>query len=385
MSDQQAKSNQILQPATLAAQALGWIEPATRGLAPAIQLATTFEREPDQSLPGGRSYIRPRAAAFDQPEALLAALEGGAATMLFASGMAATTAAFQALAPGDHVIAPEEAYWGLKQWLMDFGRPSGLDVDFVDMSQTQNVAAAVKTGKTKLIWAETPANPTWSIADIAALAEIAHRAGARLAVDNTVPTPVHSRPLDLGADLVMHAATKYLNGHSDVLCGALVTARADAYWQRLTDLRAQAGAVPGPFEAWLLLRGMRTLVLRVRQSSASAFAIARHFARHPKLGHVLYPGLPDHPGHAIAARQMKDGYGGMLSFRLAGGREAAIAMAARVRLWKRATSLGGVESLIEHRASVEGPHSKVPPDLLRLSTGIEDTGDLIADLEQALG
>src|SRR5258706_755119 len=261
MSDQQTKSNQILQPATLAAQALGWIEPATRGLAPAIQLATTFEREPDQSLPGGRSYIRPRAAAFDQPEALLAALEGGAATMLFASGMAATTAAFQALAPGDHVIAPEEAYWGLKQWLMDFGRPSGLDVDFVDMSRTPNVAAALKTGRTKPTWAETPANPTWSVADIGALAEIAHRAGARLAVDNTVPTPVHSRPLDLGADLGMHAATKYLNGHSDVLCGALVTARADAYWQRLTDLRAQAGAVPGPFEAWLLLRGMRTLVL----------------------------------------------------------------------------------------------------------------------------
>ncbi len=384
MSDKPAKPNLPFQPATLAAQAMGWIEPATRGIAPAIQLATTFEREPDQSLPGGRAYIRPRAAAFDQPEALLAALEDGPAAMLFASGMAATTAAFQALAPGDHAIAPEEAYWGLKQWLMDFGRPGGLEVDFVDMSQAPLVAAAVKPGRTKLIWAETPANPTWSVADIRALAAIAHKAGARLAVDNTVSTPVHTRPLELGADLVMHSATKYLNGHSDVLCGALVTAREDAYWQRLTDLRAQAGAVPGPFEAWLLLRGMRTLVLRVRQSSASALEIACHFAGHPKLVAVLYPGLPAHPGHAIAARQMRDGFGGMLSLRVAGGREGALGVAARVRVWKRATSLGGVESLLEHRASVEGPYSKVPPDLLRLSTGIEDTGDLIADLEQAL-
>src|SRR4029077_1058960 len=261
--------------------------------------------------------------------------------------------------------------------------PGGLDIDFVDMSQAANVAAAVKPGRTKLIWAETPANPTWSIADIAALAEIAQGAGARLVVDNTVPTPLHTRPIDLGADLVMHAATKALNGHSDVLCGALVTAREDEHWKRLTDLRAQAGAVPGPFEAWLLLRGMRTLVLRVRQSSASAFAIAQHFQGNKKLAAVLYPGLPGHPGHAIAARQMRDGFGAMLSVRVAGGREAAIAVAARVKLWKRATSLGGVESLIEHRASVEGSYSTVPPDLLRLSTGIQETSEFIAHLHEA--
>ncbi len=384
MTDKKPPRDYRLRPATLAAQALGWVEPTTGGLAPAVHLATTFERAADQSLPGGRSYIRPRAPAFDQPEALLAALEGGVGAMLFASGMAATTAAFQALAPGDHAIAPEEAYWGLKQWLMDFGKPGGLDIDFVDMSDAARVQAAVKPGRTKLIWAETPANPTWAIADIAALAEIAHKAGARLAVDNTVPTPLHTKPLELGADLVMHAATKMLNGHSDVLCGALVTAREDEYWQRLTDLRAQAGAVPGPFEAWLLLRGMRTLVLRVRQSSASAGDIAAHFARHRKLAAVLYPGLPDHPGHAIAARQMRDGFGAMLSIRVAGGREAALDVGSRVKIWKRATSLGGVESLIEHRASVEGPYSKVSPDLLRLSVGIEDAGDLITDLEQAL-
>jgi len=380
-----SKSNLPLQPATLAAQALGWIDPSTRAVTAPIHLSTTFERDPDQSLPGGRSYIRPRAGSFDQPEALLAALEGGPAAMLFASGMAATTAVFQVLKPGDHVIAQEEAYWGVKQWLMDFGRPSGLEVDFVDMSDTAKVASAIRPGRTKLIWAETPANPTWSIVDIAALAAIAQRAGARLAVDNTVPTPVHTRPIELGADLVMHSATKYLNGHSDVLCGALVTAREDEAWKRLTDLRAQAGAVPGPFEAWLLLRGMRTLVLRVRQSSASALAIARHFHGSKKLAAVLYPGLADHPGHDIAARQMREGFGAMLSLRVAGGRDAAIAVAAKVKLWKRATSLGGVESLIEHRASVEGSYSKVPPDLLRLSTGVEDTGDLIADLEQAIG
>ena len=386
MSEDRPKPDPALHPSTLAARALGWIEPAARGVVPPIHLATTFERAADQNLPGGRSYIRPLAPGFDQPEALLAALEGGRAAMLYASGMAAATAPFMALLPGDHVLAPRECYWGLRQWLIDFGRPAGLEVDFVEMSDPAAVSAAIRPGSTRLVWIETPANPTWSIADIEALAGIAHRAGAKLAVDSTVATPVHSRPLALGADLVMHAATKYLNGHSDVLCGALVTARPeDEFWQRLANLRALAGAVPGPFEAWLLLRGMRTLYLRVRQSSASAAAIARHFAGHRRLAAVLYPGLKDHPGHAVAARQMQDGFGGMLSIRVAGGAAAALAVAARVRLWTRATSLGGAESLVEHRASIEGPHSAAPPDLLRLSVGIEHVDDLIADLEQALG
>jgi cystathionine gamma-synthase len=281
-------------------------------------------------------------------------------------------------------VAPQELYWGMRQWLLEFGRAGGLEIDFVDMADLGQLAAAMKPGRTRLVWVETPANPSWTVTDIAAAATIAHGAGARLAVDNTVPTPVLCRPLALGADLVMHAATKYLNGHSDVLCGALVTSRTDDFWQRLVDLRAQAGAVPGPFEAWLLLRGMRTLYLRVRQSSASAAAIAERFAGHEKLRSVLYPGLASDAGHAVAARQMADGFGGMLSIRLAGGREAALDVAARVRLWTRATSLGGVESLIEHRASVEGAHSTAPDDLLRLSVGIEAAEDLIADLEQAL-
>jgi cystathionine gamma-synthase len=384
MNDSSDKPNDALDPSTLAARGLGWVEPGARGIVPPIHLATTFERAADQSLPGGRSYIRGAAPAYDQPEALLNALEGGAGALLFASGMAAASSAFLALDANAHVLAPKEGYWGLMQWLIDFGRRQGLEVDFVDMTDPAAVAAALKPGKTKLVWAETPANPTWGIADIANLAEIAHGAGARLAIDSTAATPVHSKPLALGADLVMHSATKYLNGHSDVLCGALVTAREDDYWKRIGELRWQAGAVPGPFEAWLLLRGMRTLFVRVRQSSASALAISRHFAADPRIAAVLYPGLPAHPGHDVARRQMQNGFGSMLSLRLAGGRAAALALAAKVKLWVRATSLGGVESLIEHRASVEGPHSKVPDDLLRLSVGIEDTGDLIADLEQAL-
>jgi cystathionine gamma-synthase len=235
-----------------------------------------------------------------------------------------------------------------------------------------------------LVWIESPANPTWAITDIVAAAEIAHGAGARLAVDSTVATPVLTRPIALGADIVMHSATKYLNGHSDVVAGALVAARHDEFWERIAAIRASHGAILGSFEAWLLLRGMRTLSLRVERACASAQRIAEHFADHSHVAAVLYPGLPAHPGHEIAARQMHGGFGGMLSVRVAAGEAAAIAAAARVRVFKRATSLGGVESLIEHRASIEGPGSPAPPDLLRLSVGIEDAQDLIDDLEQAL-
>jgi cystathionine gamma-synthase len=246
------------------------------------------------------------------------------------------------------------------------------------------VRRAVRPGPTKLVWIETPANPTWAVSDIAAVAEIAHAAGARVAVDSTAATPVLSQPLALGADIVMHSATKYLNGHSDVLAGALVTRAADEAWMRIAGVRAEGGAVLGPFEAWLLLRGMRTLFVRVRQCCRNAMAIAAHFENHPKLAAVLYPGLPSDPGHAIARKQMNGGFGGMLSIRVRGGAPAALAVAARLKLWTRATSLGGVESLVEHRASIEGPDSPAPADMLRLSTGIEEVADLITDLEQAL-
>jgi cystathionine gamma-synthase len=298
--------------------------------------------------------------------------------------MAAATAVFLALRPGDHVVAPQVMYWGLRNWLKSSATEWGLAVDFVDASATDALAAAVKPGRTKLLWIESPANPTWAITDIAAAADIAHGAGACLAIDSTVATPILTQPIELGVDIVMHSATKYLNGHSDVVAGALVTARHDELWERIAAIRASNGAILGSFEAWLLLRGMRTLHLRVERCCRTAQAIAEHFAGHCRISAVLYPGLPNHRGHAVAARQMLGGFGGMVSIRVAGGESAAIATAARVTVWKRATSLGGVESLIEHRASIEGPGSTAPADLLRLSVGIEDPADLIGDLEQAL-
>jgi len=372
-----------LSPETLCAQALGWIDPTTKAIVPPIHLATTFERDPDNEYRSGRSYIRENNPSWDQVESLLTRLEGGADTLLFSSGMAAATAPFLALKPGDHVIAPNVMYWGLRKWLL--GRTEwGLAVELAEMTDLRQVAALMRPGKTRLVWAESPANPMWQVVDLAALAEIAHGAGALLAVDSTSATPVITRPLALGADLVMHAATKYLNGHSDVLAGTLTAARKDDFWEQLHGLRTSGGAVPGSFEAWLLLRGMRTLPLRVKQCSANALHLAENLQRHPAIADVLYPGLASHPQHALARRQMQGGFGGMLSIRVKGGEAAAIRCAARVKLWKRATSLGGVESLIEHRASIEGPGTPVPGDLLRLSAGIESAEELLGDLEQAL-
>jgi cystathionine gamma-synthase len=371
-------------PATLAAQALGWLDPATRAVAPPLHLSTNYARDADYAKAGGRSYIRDDNPVYEQLEALLCTLEGGAAARVFCSGMAAATTVFYALAPGDHVVAPSVMYFGLRNWLTKVGRHWGLVVDFVPPGDLEALSAAVRPGRTKLVWIETPCNPTWDITDIAAAAEIAHGAGARLGIDSTVATPVLTQPLALGADIVMHSATKYLNGHGDVLGGALITARDDEFWQRIHYLRFENGGMLGPFEAWLLLRGLRTLYLRVGRSCESALAIARHFSAHPGVDSVLYPGLESHPGHQIAARQMRGGFGGVLSLRVAGGAEAALNVARRNELFVSATSLGGVESLIEHRATVEGADSPVPDDLLRLSFGIEDAADLIADLEQAL-
>ena len=371
-------------PDSIAAQALGWIDETTRAITPPIHVSSTYLRDPDNQYRSGRVYARADNPAFDQAEAVIARLEDGAQAMLFASGMAAATAVFQALAPGDHVLAPRVMYWSLRNWLLGFASHWGLQVELVDMTDPAAVQAAIRPGQTRLVWVETPANPLWTVTDIEATARIAHAAGALLAVDSTVATPVLTRPLLLGADIVMHAATKYLNGHSDLIAGVLVTREDDAFWQSLHKVRAQLGGTLGSFEAWLLLRGMRTLYLRVRAASASAQRIAEHFDSHPRVAEVLYPGLPGSAGHAVAARQMSGGFGGMLSIRVRGGEAAAIATAAHVDLWKRATSLGGTESLVEHRASVEGAGSPVPTDLLRLSVGIEHVDDLIADLEQAL-
>lgn len=371
-------------PETLAAQALGRIDPRTGAIVPGIEPATTFLRDPDGRYGRGHAYARADNPTYAPAEALLTALEGGAETLLFASGMAAATALFQALDPRDHVVLPRVMYWALRAWLLGPATHWGLVVELVDTTDLDRLAAAIVPGRTKLVWLETPANPLWEVSDIAGAAELAHRAGARLAVDSTVATPVLTRPLELGADLVLHAASKYLNGHSDLLAGTLTTRTADELWQRVRAVRVQQGGVLGSFEAWLLLRGMRTLFPRVRQSCASAQMIATALLAQPQVAAVLYPGLPGFPGHALAARQMHSGFGGMLSIRVRGGAAAALGTAARVRLWKRATSLGGVESLIEHRASVEGRGSPVPDDLLRLSVGLEDPGDLLDDLTTAL-
>jgi len=370
--------------ASLAAQAMGWIDPVTKAVVPPIHMASTYERDADNGYRSGRIYARADNPTFDQAEATLAALEGGAKALIFSSGMSAATACFLALSPGDHVVVPKVMYWSLRNWLANFATHWGLEVAFVDAERTDAIAAAVRPGATKLVWLETPANPTWAVSDIAAACVIAHKAGALLAVDSTVATPVLTRPIEHGADLVMHSATKYLNGHSDIIAGALVGARDDAHWAKLRAIRAQLGTILGQTEAWLLMRGMRTLFPRVQWACRSAEALAHKFAEHPMVAEVLYPGLPSFGGHAVAKKQMAGGFGGMLSVRIKGGERAAIATAARVELWKRATSLGGVESLIEHRASIEGPGTPCPTDLLRLSVGMEDAGDLHDDLDQAL-
>jgi cystathionine gamma-synthase len=378
MSDQPHK----LKLRTIAAQALGTIDPETRAVALPVHVSTTYIRDPDNQYRTGYIYGRPDNATVRQTEAVIAALEGAHQALLFGSGMAAATSVVLALPPGSRVLAPQVCYWGFRDWLINEAPLFGYKVDLVDFADLAAVRAAMKAD-TKLVWIETPGNPLWNITDIAAVAEIAHAGGAALGVDSTVATPVFTRPLALGADIVMHSATKYLNGHSDLVAGALAAAREDALWTRIKQVRGHHGAILGPFEAWLLLRGLRTLDIRVRAATESAALLATRFANHACVSAVLYPGLPSHPGHAIAVKQMS-GYGGMLSIRVKGGERAAIDAAARVQIWKRATSLGGVESLIEHRASIEGADSPCPTDLLRLSAGLEDVDDLYGDLDRAL-
>lgn len=370
-------------PETEAAQALGWIEPGVRALVPPVHPSVSYERGADGGYPGGHSYSRDQNPTYDQAEALLARLEGGRRALLFASGMAAASTVLESLAPGDHVLAPEQMYFTIRGWLARFAERRGVALDLVPNGDLDALRAKLRPGRTRLVWLETPSNPTCAITDIAASAEVARAAGARVVADSTMSTPVLTRPLELGADLVMHSATKQLNGHTDVLAGALVTAQEDGLWEQIRHERAYRGAVLGPFEAWLLLRGMRTLYLRVAASCANAQRVAESLRRRRDLPEVLYPGLPDHPGHAVAARQMRGGFGCMLSFRL-GSEGRARTVASSLRVFKQGTSLGGVESLVEHRASVEGADSPVARDLLRLSVGIEHPDDLVADLARAL-
>ncbi len=374
-----------LSPETKNAQALRQIDAMTGGIMPAIHPSSTFVRDESyQLINASHSYGRDENPGYAIAEKVLAELEGAPAALLLSSGMAAAMAVVQSLKPGDHIVAPRVMYWGLRNWLVKFCGHWGLGLDLFDSADQDALANSVRKGKTKLVWIETPCNPTWDVIDIAVASDIAHGAGAWLAVDSTVPTPVLTQPIKHGADIVMHSATKYLNGHCDVVAGALATAREDELWERICEVRTEAGAILGSFEAWLLQRGMRTLFLRVRQACASALALAEHFEGHANVEAVIYPGLTSHPGHEVARRQMHGGFGGMLSIQVKGGAEGALNVVKRCKVFTRATSLGGVESLIEHRYSIEGKNSPIPRDWLRLSIGIESVDDLIVDLEQAL-
>jgi cystathionine gamma-synthase len=368
---------------TLAVHAGAQVDPATGAVAPAIYPSTTFEREADGSFPHGHIYSRSSAPNRSALEASLTALEGGAAAVAFASASAATTAVFQSLAPGDHVVAPMDAYFGTGKLLRDVFAGWGLESTFVDMTDLGAVEAAMRQ-TTKLVWAESPSNPLWKVADLARLGAIAKMAGARFVVDNTTATPVLQSPFKHGADGILHATTKYLGGHTDVLGGILVVRERGPWLDRLRLLQTSGGAVPSPFDCWLVLRGIRTLPYRVRAQSAHALQVATFLASHPRVEAVHYPGLASHPGHDVARRQMSS-FGGMLSVQVGGGADAAMAVAAKVRLFTRATSFGGTESLLEHRASIEGPGSTTPSNLLRVSIGLEHPDDLIEDLAQALG
>jgi cystathionine gamma-synthase len=367
---------------TLAVHAAADPDPTTGALASPIHLSTTFERAADGSFPSGYAYVRdgnPNRTALEQA---MGQLEGGASAVAFASGMAATMAVFQALSPGDHVVAPLDAYFGTSKLLREHFVPWGLEASLVDMTDLAAVEAALRPA-TRLVWTETPSNPTIAVTDLEAVAVLAHGVGALVACDNTWPTPFLQRPMSLGYDLVVHSTTKYLSGHSDTMGGMVVVREAGALAERLRSLQINGGAVPSPFDSWLVLRGIRTLAYRMRGHCANAAAVAAFLATHPRVQRVHYPGLPTDPGYAIASRQM-DAPGGMLSFVVAGGRSEALALAARLRVFTRATSLGGPESLIEHRASVEGPRTRAPEGLLRLSIGLEHPEDLVADLAQAL-
>ena len=367
---------------TLAVHAGHSVDSATGAVAAPIYLSTTFERDADGGYPHGYSYGRSANPNRHALEEALAALEGGQEAAAFGSGLAASSAILQALAPGDHVVAPTDVYHGMTKLLRDVFMRWGLEVSFVDMTKIDEVQGAVRP-LTKLFWVETPSNPRLKITDIARVAEVAHAAGALCVCDNTW-SPIVQRPLDHGADLVMHATTKYLGGHSDVTGGVAITKTKSDFFERVREIQTTGGAVPSPFDCWLILRGMRSLPWRMRAHSENALKVATWLAGHSRVEQVHYPGLASQAGHEIAARQMS-AFSGMLSFEVRGGREAALGVAAKTEIFTRATSLGGVESLIEHRASIKGEDPTTPQGLLRLSIGLEHPDDLIEDLDRALG
>ncbi len=359
----------------------------TGGVTPPIPMSTTYIRDAEYELPADRLYGRDDNPLFEQAEDILRNLEGGADAALFSSGLAAMSAVVATLTSDDRVILARQCYFGVRNWVQREAARVGFRLDLFDVNESGGLDTVIGQRPATLVWIESPANPTWEVVDIEAAANSAHAAGARLIVDATVTTPLICKPISLGADYVIHSATKFLNGHSDVIAGALISAEDDDIWHAIRQVRYHSGAILGPFEAWLLIRGMRTLHVRLERSCSNAMSIARHFQDHATIKAVLYPGLTSDPGHALATRQWNTamGYTGMLSLRVKTDAAGARRLAAATRIFMPATSLGGVESLIEHRLTVEEGTSDVPEDLLRLSVGIEDVDELIDDLEEALG
>jgi len=359
------------------------LDQSTGAVTPPIHLSSTFERQPDGSYPTGFEYSRDGNPNRNALEECVSALEDGHEAAAFSSGSVATMTVFQALSPGDHVIAPEDLYYGIRQLLRDTFIPWGLEVSFVDMTDVSQTKSAVRRN-TRLVLAETPSNPLIKIIDIQKTSEVAHDAGAYFVCDNTMATPILQRPLNLGADLVVHATTKYLNGNDDVTGGIVVAKQGNELFEKIRKLQKIGGAIPSPFDCWLTLRGINTLPYRMRAHSESALKVAQFLNNHPAVEKVLYPGLSTDAGHTIASKQMSL-FGGMMSVQIKGGKENAMSVAAKVRIFTRATSFGGPHSFIEHRASIEAPGTKTPDNLLRVAIGLEHVDDLIEDLEQALG
>ncbi len=369
---------------TLLAQAGHYINSQNGGIVPPIDASVTFARDQQLELIGEYVYGRFNNPSYNQLEQVITELEGGKQALFFASGLAGIAAVFETINSGEHIVAPKVMYHGTVDWLRRISKKRNIGLTLFDPSDPDNLARALQAGVTSLVWIESPINPSWDVIDIAAAAESAHKVGAALAVDCTVAPPITTRALELGADIVFHSATKYLNGHSDLNAGVLVTKELDERWEDIIKVRRLTGGLLGSFEAWLLLRGMRTLALRYECSSASALQIAEFLETQDAIERVLYPGLPSHHSYEIAKRQMTNGFGGMMSIQMKDGAQAARKFVSSTKLFVRATSLGGVESLIEHRRTVEGPNSKVPVNLIRLSVGIENVDDLIQDLQQAL-
>jgi cystathionine gamma-synthase len=376
-------SNSNLRPETIAAHAFRALDPATGAVVPPIYLSTTYARDENYQPLLKENYVRSGNPNLWQAEETINALEQGAGALLFASGMAAMTTLMETIPQGAHVVAPLVMYYGTRNWLQRLEEKGRITLTLFDAAKPETLAASIRPN-TDLVWIETPSNPLWEVTDIAAAANAAHKVGAILAVDATGLGAVTTQPLALGADIVFHSATKYLNGHSDVLAGVLVTRDVNARWTEIASLRSKLGAPLAPFECWLLMRGMRTLFVRYAQASSNALAIARHFSNHPKVQAVLYPGLASHLSYAIARKQMTNGYGGMMSLLLKTDFAGAQKFCTLLKVLVPSTSLGGVESLAEHRKTVEGPASTLPDNLVRISIGIENVNDLIADIEQAL-